>query len=410
MANDPVATVVSYPGVMVHAQQVALAFHEAGELQAYVTTLAFHEDGPLLRMMAGRRGGAELARRAIRALPAGKLVRYPLREVLRTAASRLGAGAVRVDRLWDRMAREFDSTVAQRHVPRAGRIYAFEYTALASFEQARRLGVQAVLDLPSLDSLALEKQMAQEQANHPGMAEEHKDYFDALFAPRYERRQREIELADVIIANSSLTARSHIEAGADPAKMKVVPLAGPPPVARIHYPDPRAPLTVFWGSGVTLRKGAHHFMQAWKALDAGQHARAWLYGGLRVPQALLASAPTGIEFRGSVAQAQLFEALAGADVLVFPTLSDGFGMVVSEALAHGVPVIVSDHAGAADLIEQGRNGFIVPAGNPRALQDRLQWCLDNRAALAAMREQACASAARWQWADYRAAIRKAVQA
>jgi glycosyltransferase involved in cell wall biosynthesis len=333
-----------------------------------------------------------------------------VREALRTAASRLGAGPVRVDRLWDRMAREFDRKVAERHVPQAGRIYAFEYTALASFEQARRLGVQAVLDLPSLDSLALEKQMAQELANYPAMVEEHKDHFDALFAPRYERRQREIALADVIIANSSLTARSHIEAGADPAKMKAVPLAGPPPVARIRYPEPRAPLKVLWGSGVTLRKGAHHFMQAWRALDAGQHAQACLYGGLRVPQALLASAPTGVEFRGSVTQAQLFAALAQADVLVFPTLSDGFGMVVSEALAHGVPVIVSDRAGAADRIEHGRNGFVVPAGDPGALKDRLQWCLDNRAALAAMREQAWASAARWQWADYRAAIRAAVQA
>lgn len=410
MANEPVATVVSYPGVMAHAQQAALAFHEAGELQAYVTTLAFHQDGPALRWMDGRPGGAELARRAIRAVPADKLVRYPVREALRTAASRLGAGPVAVDRLWDRMARAFDRTVAKRHVPRAGRIYAFEYTALASFEQARRLGVQAVLDLPSLDSLALEKQMGEEQARQPAMAEAHQPYFDAVFMPRYERRRREIALADLIIANSSLTARTHIEAGADPAKLRVVPLAGPPPVQRVRYPEPGAPLQVIWASGVTLRKGAHHFLQAWRELDAGRHAQACLYGGVRVPQALLASAPSGVEFRGSVTQAQLFAALADADVLVFPTLSDGFGMVVSEALAHGVPVIVSDRAGAADRIEHGRNGFVVPAGDPGALKDRLQWCLDNRPALAAMREQAWASAARWQWADYRAAIRAAVRA
>jgi UDP-glucose:(heptosyl)LPS alpha-1,3-glucosyltransferase len=50
---------------------------------------------------------------------------------------------------------------------------------------------------------------------------------------------------------------------------------------------------------------------------------------------------------------------AAADLLVFPTFHDAFGLVVSEAMASGLPVIVSRHAGAAELINNGLEGFVL---------------------------------------------------
>jgi glycosyltransferase involved in cell wall biosynthesis len=94
-----------------------------------------------------------------------------------------------------------------------------------------------------------------------------------------------------------------------------------------------------------------------------------------------------------------------ATLLVFPTLCDGFGMVVAEALAHGVPVITTPNAGAADLIVEGRNGFLVPPGETALLAERIGWCLDHADDLAAMREEAQATAGRWTWPDFRAEFR-----
>jgi glycosyltransferase involved in cell wall biosynthesis len=80
-------------------------------------------------------------------------------------------------------------------------------------------------------------------------------------------------------------------------------------------------------------------------------------------------------------------------------------MVVPEALAHGVPVIATSNAGAADLITHGRSGFLVPPGDTAALAERMQWCVDHPAQVAEMREEALAAAQRWTWADFRLSFR-----
>ena len=129
------------------------------------------------------------------------------------------------------MSHSFDALVARRYVPRAQAVQAFEYTALASFERAKAEGVARILHLPSLDSLQFETIQRRENADGRARREARR-LFRWKFTRRYERRRREIALADVIIANSSLTARSHIRP-APPEKVFVVPYAAPPPVDEI---------------------------------------------------------------------------------------------------------------------------------------------------------------------------------
>ena len=102
---------------------------------------------------------------------------------------------------------------------------------------------------------------------------------------------------------------------------------------------------------------------------------------LNLSDRFLESKMEAVVFHGSVPRTTLFNAYEDADVLVFPTLSDGFGMVVAEAMAHGLPVITTDQAGAAVLVTAD-NGLIVPAADPKSLADALRWCLDNRDRLA----------------------------
>ncbi len=407
-------TLVSFPGNMMHAQQVARALWEAEELQAYVTTFAFLEGSqfgrPLAEFLEFARPSLlqTLRRRSVGEVPPEHVLLHPGWELARTAFAQAGLGPVWVDRCWDLMSQAFDRTVARAHLSRAGTVYAFEYTALQSFFEARARGVRRVLDLPSLDSRAFEEIRRRELDAWPGIRNGADAYFDQKFEVRYARRRQEIALADCLIVNSRLTGASHVQAGADPTKVRVVPLGLPEPVAQLRSPQTSRPLEVVWAGTFQIRKGAPYFLEAWRALGAGSRARARVFGSLALPRSFLAHPPAGIEFMGSVAWADVMAAFDSADVLVFPTLSDGFGAVVGEALSRGLPVICSDQAGAADFILQGENGLLVPAGDARALKEALQWCLDNRQALAGMRMKALETARSYQWADYRRALRRAL--
>jgi glycosyltransferase involved in cell wall biosynthesis len=256
--------------------------------------------------------------------------------------------------------------------------------------------------VPSLDSRSYEEIQRREKRQWPELFSKHDYYFDSRFERRYARRREEIALADIVVANSSLTARSHIAAGADPQKVVTVPLAAPPPIAESKVRVGRAtdPLKVIWAGPFSIRKGAHHLVAAWRQLSAGKAAQLDVYGQCTVPERLSCSITNSVVFRGSVPQKELFDAYQSADVLVFPTLSDGFGMVIAEALAHGLPVVTTDQAGAADLITPD-SGLIVPAANPTAIADALRWCLDNRTRLNEMRYHALEAARRRQWVDFR---------
>jgi glycosyltransferase involved in cell wall biosynthesis len=77
-------------------------------------------------------------------------------------------------------------------------------------------------------------------------------------------------------------------------------------------------------------------------------------------------------FLGAIDRDELSRVYAGADVLVLPSLSEPWGMVLNEGATAGLALVATDACGGAfDLIEEGRNGFRVPAGDTAALHDAL---------------------------------------
>jgi glycosyltransferase involved in cell wall biosynthesis len=405
---------VAFPSTAIFGQQAALAFQEIDALEAFLTTFAFFPSGPAGRVLGqlpgalSRRVLSVLGRRAVSELPREKVETNPTWEIVRTLAAKSGMSTQGVDRIWDHLSRTFTRNAAER-VPRGGAVYAYEYTALEAFAAAENVGAAKILDFPSLNSRQFEHLQRAQREAYPELRSPNDSYFESLFETRQKRRDDEMERADVIITNSSVTRASHIAAGADPHRTFAVPYGAPPALGVPPLPaDVQSPLKVVWAGTFSIRKGAHLFMDAWRKTIKSGEATADVYGAVAVPERLCSPAPAGMHFHGSVVRAKLFAAFESADVLVFPTLSDGFGMVVTEAFAKALPVITTDQAGASDLVNDGINGRVIPAGNTQAIVDALHWCLDNRQQLGSMKGAALQTARAWQWTDYRRALINAV--
>ena len=104
--------------------------------------------------------------------------------------------------------------------------------------------------------------------------------------------------------------------------------------------------------------------------------------------------PGQVRFLGSVPYANRQVAFRDQDVFVMPSKFDGWGMVLVEALAAGLPVVTTQEVMAAhELIDHGVNGFMVPVDDPKAMASSLRWVLEHRQQLAAMQHAARASVA-----------------
>jgi glycosyltransferase involved in cell wall biosynthesis len=181
-------------------------------------------------------------------------------------------------------------------------------------------------------------------------------------------------------------------------KIVTVPLAYEAEVGRTRPVNAREPLSVLSLGNVTLGKGVQYLFEAARLLQ-GENVSFTVAGPIGITADAVASAPSNVTFLGRVTRDRLSEVYGAADVFVFPTLSDGFGITQLEAMAHGLPVIATPRCG--EVVVDGYNGFIVPAADGHALADAILKLERDRALLAEMSRQALRRAGDFSLEAYR---------
>ena len=389
-------------------QEVVRALLEGGEKVSFFTTLTPDGQDWAARGLRILRGGGS---RRLANLPAGIAQTYPWREVMRLALGRCSVGETTTDRVFHWARDGFDAWVARHMCAPFQLIYGYETECLETFRAAKAAGIRRVLDLPSPEHDFVENLLRAERERFPELQSPARKRLDAFQPERTARRHEEFKLANLVCANSTFTRDTWISAGLDGTKIITLPLGAPTPDVRGADGGSRGsgPLRLVWAGTFSVRKGAHYLLEAWQSCRP-PHAQLDVYGTVSLPTALTRNLPAGVTFHGPVPRTRVLTAFSAADALVFPTLCDGFGLVVNEALSRGLPVITTQRAGAADLVEHGRNGLIIPAASSESLVAALEWCATHRDCLREMRTAALQSAMRWQWGDYRQALRKALRA
>jgi glycosyltransferase involved in cell wall biosynthesis len=377
-----------------HLHQIGQALEEAGALSGFVVPFAGF---PLRNPRLG-------CRRQPVGIPPGKVAHAPTWEIVRLAAAKLKLPGSWVDLLWERGELEFDRACARRVArERPDGFLGVEHGALRSLRASRENGVAAGLVFTSLHHRFRERWMEPELQRFPQLLSVDARKIRTRDRARDERRDEEILSADFLHANSLVTARSLVEAGVPADRIITVPLGAPPALSEVELaPGPPAKPVVLFVGNVAVHKGAHHLLAAWARMGPRGGARLELLGPWALPPEFHPSATSGVVEHGRVSRDEVFLAMRRASVLVLPSVCDGFGMVVAEAMAQGLPVICSANAGASQLVVEGVNGFVVAPADPRILAERLAWCLEHPIELRAMGRNAAATARGWTWADFRA--------
>jgi glycosyltransferase involved in cell wall biosynthesis len=300
-------------------------------------------------------------------IPADRIASYPWPIVAEMVLIKARFGGPRLSAqgaFWLR--RCFESYIAA-HLPPCDLYMGLSSTSLAAGRRARRRGAVYVCDRGCAHLRYQADLLTEEHARH-GLA------FKEILPQQLKREEQEYAEADVITVPSTFALRSFLEMGVPEHKLRRIPYGVE--LARFHpvaEPDPDRFTVLFVGSA-SLQKGTPYLLEAFARLR--HPAKQLIFVGHIQPEVRpmiqMAMMEQSISCRPPVPQSQLKEIMSRSHVLVLPSIQDGMGMVMAEAMACGCPVIATLHTGALDLFEDGIEGFIVPIRSSEAIGERLQ--------------------------------------
>jgi glycosyltransferase involved in cell wall biosynthesis len=220
-------------------------------------------------------------------------------------------------------------------------------------------------------------------------------------SPLFAHNDETFAMADAVICASSFTKHSLASAGST-APAHVVGYGVDLDLFSARTTAPVAkPLTVGFVGALSQRKGARYLLGAMAALPKGS-AKLIIYTRASVDRDLMRGLESvDIEIRGGLSDAALAADLKQCDLVALPSIAEGFGLVILEAMACGVPVLCTTSTGGADFIQHRQNGLLIEPGSASAIEQELVWALTHRDELFQIGQAARVEAEKHTWAAYR---------
>ena len=402
--------------VVVHAgardaYQLALALSEAGLLETLVTDLFLPSNYTWVQRFAAKLSPsvADMLSRRSAALTSAE-VRLNLLDGFRILAlEKLPGIPLSIRRSTQRAA---DANLGRTAGKLARRKHAGLITySYYGFDSIRAYGKPSMLFQVHPHPATMRRILSEELAAHPDCAASLQQEWElALPEEDYNHLVDETSMASKYIVASSFTRASLVEHGANAADITVIPygvdLQRFRPAAT---PPNNEKLELLFVGRINQRKGIKYLLQALSLLDS-QQVHLTICGRVVDDLALFKPFADRITIRPSVSSADLIAAYQAADLFVFPSVAEGFAQVLLESLASGLPILSTTHTAAPDLIQDGVQGFITEPRRPDLLAGRIQWALDHRAGLTAMRAEARRCAESFTWQRFRTQVVQAAAA
>jgi starch synthase len=266
--------------------------------------------------------------------------------------------------------------LASKYVPPSSIFHGWVVVCLACLRAAKRRGAMTMVQNPAVHLLHWQREVMTECDR---FAINPRDCDAILPASLIHRAQREYDQCDRIVVLSQVARQSFEQFGF--ANKVVVVLPG---VDHTFFSPPARPappplFRVCYAGRIELAKGVPYLLQAWKRLRLPR-AELLLAGEImpEITSLLRSCADDCIKPLGNLPLEKVAECYRDSSLFVFPSVNEGFGLVLLEAMACGIPVVATDKSGAQDCVTEGQDGFVVPARNSDALAEAILWCYQHQ--------------------------------
>lgn len=292
----------------------------------------------------------------------------------------------------------FDRWVAEKYASKAQVLWGFQGSCLESLRAVRQAGGIAVCEFATAHVTAAIRILNQEAEKHPEWAGTISNFH---FPDWYqERLEGEPAAADWCIAASGFTRDSLVEVGVSQDRIQILPLAADIDQFEFAPRSDSGPLKVLFVGGIGQRKGMKYLFQAMEQLDSAE-VQLSLLGPLPPDETALKSNQHLFEYLGRTDQAGVAEVMKQHDVLVLPSVFEGFGLVIVEAMATGMPVIASTHSCGPEVIREGVDGFVLAPDDVAGLAEKMNYLAANKKSLPEMGRNAFERSKEFSWRQHR---------
>ena len=385
---------LAHPGTQ-HAPRLAAELAARDCLHGFWTGLSFAETSLVARTVARFGWPGRAASRVCAGVP---------REALHTRAFHEMAAHLRVrmggppEQVFHQRNARFQATVPDHAVQASDAVIGFDTSSWLLADRCRRLDRRFLLDRSIGHPDGLHRALHAITPRYPEWVRSSTVRPAAVCAAEAQ----EHALAHRIVVGGSFARETLLHAGVPADRIRVNPYgvdwdksappeAGPAGLGR--------PFRFLFAGTVGARKGVPVLLEAWRAA-ALPDAELWIAGGIEPRLRSLIPPQPGLRLLGRVPRGRMTALYAQADVFVLPSLFEGFGLVLLEALAAGLPVITTPHTGGADFLPHDQLGQLVEAGSVEALVEALRHWAAHPPARALVRAAAMSLAERYSWRAY----------
>lgn len=399
--RDPLRVAVAQLGARRH-YAVPEALRAAGLLDSFVTDL--YAASPWLGRAARWLDSSRLLDRVSPGIPRAKVRHFPWFGFRRAWRSRRTRSASERLQAYLEANRAFGILVCGHWPAGANAFYAFNSAGLEIFEEAKRRGHRCFLDQITAPWAIEEPLVEEERLRWPGW--EPAGVERSAWEPLAIREQKEWALANAIICGSEFVRNGIVRLGGPAQKCVVVPYGVNDSAVR-SSPRERhtGPLRVLFAGSLQLRKGIQYLDGAARALSPDT-AVFRAVGASQISSRAMQELAVRMDLRGAVRRSAMQDEYEWADLLVVPSISEGSANVAYEALAAGLPVIATAHAGT--VVRDDVEGYIVGVRDPQAIAQRIEALASDRDLWSRLSAGATARSREFTWSTYAERLANAI--